>query len=310
MIKTVLLGITAIILVMASPMLADEALQVKGTRVSLCPPPGFIRADIFNGFQLKEKTATIMVVELPAPYAAATAGFTREGLAARGMTLLEKSEVTVGGTPGLLLRMTQKAHGADYEKWTLATGSKDFTIIINGSYPVEYSKELSIPVKTSLLSAQLSGDAPAAKEDDAPFSITPEPPLKFARSVMKCIMLTKNGEFPAKSPEDPIFIASPSLSSGLVIADRKQFSVNRVMKIEQVKEVKVISTGEVTIDSLQGYEILASGKDSKEGFPVSIYQVMLYGESDYFIIQGLVGAGEKEKYLPLFRKCASSFRRK
>jgi hypothetical protein len=308
--KTFFVSVITIILLLASPLMAEEPVQVKGTRVTMTPPPGFVRADIFNGFQLKEKTATIMVVELPAPYAAATAGFTKEGLEARGMTLLEKSEVTVGGMPGLLLKIAQKAHGTDFEKWTLATGSKDFTIVINGSYPVEYSKELSLPVKNSLLSAQLSGKAPAVKDDDIPFSITAEAPLKFARSLMKSIILTKNGEFPAKSPEDPVFIASPSLSSGLVITDRKEFSLKRVMKIEQVKEVKVISSREVTIDSLQGNEILASGKDSKEGFPVFIYQVMLYGESDYFIIQGLVGAREKEKYLPLFRKCASSLRRK
>ncbi len=310
MTKTFLLSCIMLMIMLAAPLLAGEPVLVKGTRVMLTPPPGFINADSFSGFQLKEKTATIMVVKLPAPYAVATAGFTREGLAARGMTLLEKSEVTVGGMPGLLLRIGQKAYGADFEKWTLAMGSKDFTIVINGSYPVEYSEELSLPVKTSLLSAQLSGDAPAAKDDTIPFSITAMAPLKYARSFMKSIILTKNGEFPAKSPKDPILIACPSLSSGLVITDRKDFSVNRVMKIEQAKEVKVDIIKDISIDSLHGYEILASGKDAKEGFPVFIYQVMLFGESDYFIIQGLVGAGEREKYLPLFKKSAESFRRK
>jgi hypothetical protein len=298
-----------IMITVIAPVLAAGLVQIKGTRVSLVPPPGFTSADSFNGFQLKEKAASIVVIELPAPFESATAGFTSEGLASKGMTLLEQSTVTLGGRQALLLKVAQKASGKDFLKWIIATGTEDYTLIVNGTFPLEFEKELSVPVKSSLLSMHVANSMPAKGADTIRFSVRAAEPLKIAQTIMNSIMLTKNGEFPVKSPKDALVVVSRSLSSGLSIADKKDYSKKRAMRIEQLQEITIDSIREVTIDRLTGYEILAHGKDVKEGFETFVFQVMLFEKSDYFIIQGFVALEEKDSYLPVFRKIAQSFKR-
>jgi len=43
---------------------------------------------------------------------------------------------------------------------------------------------------------------------------------------------------------------------------------------------------------------------------LNIYQVILFDESSYFLMQGLVGAELRDEYLPEFKEMARSFKQK
>ncbi len=78
--------------------------SVPGTSVSLPPPAGFIPADRFPGFMKESTGSSIMVSEIPGPYAEVTAGFSdKRQMQARGMTLLDHSSVTVDRQRAMLL---------------------------------------------------------------------------------------------------------------------------------------------------------------------------------------------------------------
>ena len=85
---------------MFNPVVAAPA-PVPGTRVELEPPEGFTPSRRFPGFEHLAQGASIMVNEVPAGYAELRAGFTREGLASRGMRLIEMKDVAVAGAPAL-----------------------------------------------------------------------------------------------------------------------------------------------------------------------------------------------------------------
>lgn len=58
---------------------------VVGTRVSLAPPVEFIPSAQFPGYQQESTGASIMVTEIPGPFAEVSAGFARPSeLAKRG----------------------------------------------------------------------------------------------------------------------------------------------------------------------------------------------------------------------------------
>jgi hypothetical protein len=64
------------------------------------------------------------------------------------------------------------------------------------------------------------------------------------------------------------------------------------------------------IDGLDGYEIIADAKDTTSDTPITVYQVMLFDNKSYILIQGIVGTKIRDKYLLEFKAMARSFERK
>ena len=97
-----------------SPATANIAARssIPGTSVSLSPPEGFMPADRFPGFMKESTGSSIMVSEIPAPYAEVTAGFSdKKQMQTRGMTLLSHSSVKVNGQRAMLIHVEQPAYG-------------------------------------------------------------------------------------------------------------------------------------------------------------------------------------------------------
>jgi hypothetical protein len=67
---------------------------------------------------------------------------------------------------------------------------------------------------------------------------------------------------------------------------------------------------QVTVDNLSGYEIFAKGSDTESGNSLVVYQMVLYEDQSYYIMQGLVSTKLAQTYLPVFKEMARSFRRK
>ena len=53
---------------LSSTTTAETPKPVRGTRVVLTPPAGFVVADRFPGYLSQETGASLMVLELPAPF--------------------------------------------------------------------------------------------------------------------------------------------------------------------------------------------------------------------------------------------------
>src|SRR5687768_6123448 len=89
-----------------------QGATVVGTKVSLKPPDGFTPSSQFPGYWLESLGSSIMITELPAPFAETSAGFSNPSeLMKRGMSLLSKQEVKVNGYSGLLVQVKQNAFG-------------------------------------------------------------------------------------------------------------------------------------------------------------------------------------------------------
>jgi hypothetical protein len=133
--------------------------------------------------------------------------------------------------------------------------------------------------------------------------------LKLAKRISNSLLYTENGEFPAKSNEDPIFVVSPSVAPQN--NDLESFARTRLLQTENLTEIKIQSSNKITIDSHKAYEIMAIGKDIKTQSLVSVYQVILLDKNNYYyIMQGQVDARFNDRYLPIFQQIARSFHRK
>lgn len=289
---------------------AENWLKIPGTKISMNPPPGFIAADHFPGFFHPEADSSIMVTEMPGPYSEITKGFNKVDLSAQGMSLIEKKPATVCENDGLLIHISQAVQNRQYEKWVVAFGSQDETSLVAAIFPQELRDQLSNTLRSCILGIRCSSDSDSNLLEGLAFSIYSTPKMKFARRMGNTLTMTKDGGFPAKNKTDPLLVAGASISPGLKIDDKKSFAMRRIRQTATLRDLEVLDVKEITIDGLAGYEITARGTDKKHGGACFAYQVILYGESDYYLIVGIVSADEKAEYLPAFKQIAMTFKRK
>jgi hypothetical protein len=276
--------------------------------VKLIRPNGFDEAENFHGFQQLRTQSSIMVLKIPGPFSETARGLTAEQLKTRGMTLRSKESVGIDGNTGVLLGVTQNAYGMEFAKWILVFGDEEATKMIMATFPQSSEANLSSQLKAVVLGTKIDNTPAPAPGTDVGFAMVAPATLKLTSGIGKTLIYTKDGTIPAKSPEEPFLIAAPSLSE-VPMDSKRQFAVQRLFQTAHTKISSVTSNDEITIDGLNGYEIVADGEDIDSGTPLSIYQVILYGDGSYILIQGLVGSTIADQYLPEFKSMARSLRR-
>lgn len=277
--------------------------------VKIVRPDGFTDAENFHGFQQLSTLSSVMAGRIPGPFSEVTRGFTSEQMKTRGMTLRSKESVEIDGNTGILLNVTQSAGGIEFVKWILAFGSEKETRIVTATFRKADEAELSDKLKAVVVGTREETSPPPSLGADVAFEISASKKLKQTQSIGKALMYTKDGTILAKSREDPFFIAAPSLSK-VPIEDGRQFAVQRLLKTADTKIASVKSNKEVVVDGLKGYEIVADAEDADSGTPLQVYQVILYDDGAYILMQGLVGERSAGEYLPEFKSMAHSLTRK
>lgn len=283
---------------------------ITGTKVSLVKPEGFIESTNFPGFQQNTTGTTIVVTEFPGAYTDIASGFTPETLKPRGMNFISKEQISVDNYKGFLVRFTQNANGQDYGKLGVIFGDDKESVFVIASFPIESEKDLLATLKDSLLNAKWDRKKEVDPFADLSFSVDGNGPLKFAKRLQSTLLYSQDGKFPVEV-ETPIFIIGKSVSDFPEgFSDYKAFSESRLNQTAENKNIAIESGEAIAIDNLKGYEIVASGNDSASNAPVVIYQVLLFDEKNYFVMQGLAGVKAKDKFLPEFKKIARSFKKK
>jgi hypothetical protein len=299
----------ALILSWSPELSAGELSQVPGTKLSLEPPPDFVLAEQFPGFQRADAGASIMVTEMPAPVAKIRAGFTRDALASRGMTLVERTSTTASGRDAMLLHVTQTAQGVLFEKWLLVFGDEAQTVMIAATFPESVSESLSDPIRRSVLSVRWDPEQQVGLFDGLTFRVSETPSLKISTRMSNALLLTTTGQKTVDNPEDPIAVVGTSVGS-VEIADLEAFSRRRLAQTVQIADLSNVDGRPGKVDGMQAYELRADAKDVKTGTPLKVYQMLITDGSVYFIVYGQVGRGKAGQYLPEFEQLAASLRRK
>src|SRR5262245_9512739 len=284
---------------------SPKPVRVKGTRVYLAPPNGFVPAELFPGFQQEASGSSIVVNETPAPFSGISKGMTKDGLASRQMSLISSESVRIAGLQGLLLSVSQESRGTAFRKWIAVFGDEKESVMIVASFPALTNAALGEPLKRAVVSAEWNRDAEPAKFQGLTFRIDESPSLKIARRVTNGLMLTKDGTPGPIPPAEPLLVVASSHSE-VAIDDLAEFARRRIMQVTQVKALGNLREAEIKMSGLPGHEIVAAAKDAATGAPMIVYQAIVTKDNVYYLALGLVGAAGADKYVPEFRRVASS----
>lgn len=150
--------------------------------------------------------------------------------------------------------------------------------------------------------------APSVASAGVSFTVQEHPRFKIAQKKPGLYMLTRDGKISKNATADPFFLAG-SVYAKAAIADRKKFAEERLRSTGGIAGIVITESGELTIDNISGYEMVADARDTDLRVPVVMYQVVLFSDSRYYLMQGFTPPGEKEKNLQAFREIARSLRR-
>jgi hypothetical protein len=305
--RTARAGAVAAVLLAAGAAAAGEGRRVPGTPVVMEPPEGFVAETSFAGFGKPDQKASIMVTPLPVPLAQLRAGFTKEGLAGKGVTLVAEETVTLAGGTATLYSVTQSALGTRFRKWILPLDNGGTAaVLIVATFPVESEAALAAPLRQALLSSRLEADGgdPMA---GLPFRVQPSGRLKLVSRLGSNLLLSESGQ-PSADPRQALMVLGPSFSD-VDLDDLEAFSKARAARVEQLRDLRLLSGRPITVDGLAGWELVADAADVKSGIALRVYQLVLRDGKRYFMAQGLVEAARGDEFVEEFRKVAGSFGR-
>jgi hypothetical protein len=281
---------------------------VAGTKISLIPPKGFVAATSFSGFQNGEEGASIIILEIPGPYASVVSGFTADKLSVKGMTLIDKQIIDLNKAKATLAKVSQKQNGVVYLKQILIFGDSLNTIMVNGMYPEE-NKGIEGPIKTSLLSAFYNKDQKENAEENASFKIDVSgSPLSFAKAMGGSLVYTVGGKIPMVSADRAILSVGNSMSTA-VVEDKKEFSVNQMRGLTGGETIEIKETNAVTIDGMECYETTGF-KEDVAGNKQLIYFLMLFAKDNQSYVLFGSTIADHDAYLATFKKIARTFKRR
>jgi hypothetical protein len=294
----------------APPVRPAEDDVVQGTRIRMKHPDSYVLSKDFAGFANVSANSSIMVTELPAPFALATAGFTEAGLASKGMKLLSKAEIQVGDLPGQLVAVEQKAYGLSFRKWINAFGNSEVTFVVTATYPEEKESELAEKLKAVVITARFD---PSLKnpspEDTVPFTISGGSKYKVAGVLQGTLMLTPSGKLAASTGKtSSAFVVGKALGT-IPVTDKIAFAKARLMQTSKVTGIEIVSERDEKIDGMPAREIVATAKEANDS-NVLIYLTLVYPSESYFIMQGMSELTDQKSQVDEFRAIAKSFKLK
>ena len=281
-----------------------HAANIPGTSVDITPPADFEPAQRFAGFINRQTGASIAVSEIAGPFSEVTAGFTDGSrMQAQGMALIGQSAVEVAGARALLTEAGQSAHGVRFNKWILAIDRAGSTTLIVATYPQQRAAAYRESLRRVLLA---TGFGTATDPLQAlGFEVTPRPPFKVARVIGQNLILAPDGRFPVADEKTPFIVVGTSVAGGKV-SDRWQFAEARIANVATVDNLQVGVTEPLRIGHLDGLRTLATGTGKANGTPLTVYQVVLFDQSSYYLIQALTPSVDDVRNLPLFDAISES----
>lgn len=304
--------VTAMLALSALAFMLDPAaaapVSVPGTHVELQPPEGFTASQRFPGFEHRAQGASIVVTEMPAGYAELRAAFTHEGLASRGMQLIDAQDVTVAGAPATLVHVSQQAAGAEFRKWMLLAPRSKQSVLIVGTFLRTAPETFADAMRRAVLSASLKSTGALSPLEGLPFSIDTGSRLKIAQRMGHMLLLNGSGTMARASADEPLYLVGPS-PGGASIDNLQRFAEQRARQTAEISGLRGLQGRSLKVDGLEAYEIVADASDLRSGLPLRFYQVIAPDAGGYFVMQGLMGSDVATEYLAEFRRITASFRR-
>lgn len=287
--------------------------QAPGSIVAMTPPPGFVPARRFSGFQNPDIGGTILIAEMGLEAKGDMVGiFTsletaKTPFARQGVELEERVEIDGASAPAFVYRGVQSANGVVYEKWVgLFIGDK--VAIVSFQAPRGRAPSRAV-IAQSFASVELG--APASLEQRIallPYRFTDLGEFRIARILARTTAWLTIGPRDTDPDNDqPSMVIALSFAPIELPANLRAHGRIALSRIATLTDLKFLKGRETTVAGAPGYRLDASAIDISTGRPMRVAQWMRY-DDDYVRIVAFAPAETWRASEPKFEAIVKNFR--
>jgi hypothetical protein len=295
----------ALIALAAAPGRAADAVFPLASHFGLVAPGAMTPSQAFRGIEDRASNASILILEIPTPaFAGVEKQLTPEALKKEGMVEEKRETVTLKGTKGLLLAGTQESENKKFRKWLLLASWPEAASLVAFQVPEENkSKYPDAGVRAALLSVVLRPVVPVDEQLRlVPVKFDELSGLRPFRVLGNTsVLLTEGDTDPNDMSVQPLLIVSVGPGGPEQPSDRANFARQLFAGLNDFKDVRIVGTDVIRLDSLQTYEIQAEGKDAKSDKPMKLVQWIRFGNGAFIRFVGIARADTWSEAFPKFR---------
>jgi hypothetical protein len=295
----------ALVALAAAPGLGADAVFPLASHIGLVAPSSMTPSQAFRGFEDRASNASILILEIPAPaFAGVEKQLTAEALKKEGMVEEKRETVTLKGTKGLLLAGMQESENKKFRKWLLLASWPEGASLVAFQVPEENkSKYPEASVRAALMSVTLRPVVPVDEQLQlVPVKFEELSGLRPFRVLGNTsVFLTEGATDPKDMSVQPLFIVSVGPGGPEQPSDRANFARQLFAGLSDFKDVRIVGTDVLRLDSLQTYEIQAEAKDAKSDAPMKLVQWVRFGHGAFIRFVGVARADAWSEAFPRFR---------
>src|SRR6266699_2287820 len=262
---------TILVFMLLFGLAADAAEPVfpPGSRIGLVPPVGMIVSQLFQGFEDREKNASVIFVELSSEaYPEIEKSFAVETLKAQGIDVQAREEFPLKDGHGFLVI----AHPAAALRVSLAT----------------FTTRAAVPVQEQL--------------DLLPFSLKDLAGFRIVRAAASGAALLTDGPKDAIELEDqPLLLITFLPGAGDQVSDRDSMARRAISGTPGVKEMRIVRSEAMRIAGQPGHEIVVDAKEAKTETELRVVQWLRFGTGGSLRVLGVVRKDQWDQVFPRFR---------
>ncbi|MFK8029307.1 MAG: hypothetical protein AB8G18_03645 [Gammaproteobacteria bacterium] len=299
--------LTCVFLCLMPTPAQGSPVDIRGTRVSLEVPEGFVPSSIFPGVQHEGMTAAIIVSEMPSSFIEHSRQYNEAGLAKSNMKLLTRQSIDKDGLSGVLLSVEQTLRGIDYERWIFITGDTTESVEIAGYFPVKHSAQMRQPIQQALRHALWDSARPLDHFDGMGFRIDDVPSLRVVTRMSNSLVFTETGRMPDKYYIDALLMVTlKSVPDDTKLS--KEFAESQFNKITLIENHELEVTQRRSVADSSAVIIEGKGRHRYLGYQVAVMQLILETDSGFLIAQGFTNLEDMRNDFEVFLATISSFR--
>lgn len=312
-IKTLLAMAFVLVAISNCPAQAQETTEIYAdiplTRVSMVVPEGFSLVPGFPGMSRADRGSSIVVAEVPGPFADVLDSFTQGVGTDRSMRMVSSEVSKVGGLDARLMVISRSENGTEFHNWLLLFGNDQATIMITATLPASAEQELAPGLKASLLSARWDPTKQVDPFSGLEFRIQLHDAFEIRGRRTGGVLLARKEAGEDFSPDEPLLMIFPS--EGSAVPPLEEFARQELAASEQFKNLKFTEQQAIRVKDLNAYEIIAEAEveigEGAPGVPVRIYLLAVRTPNKDMVIEGFVSPVKWDEYLPAFRAMAVSY---
>ena len=114
--------------------MTSEYVKVPSVEAYFKPTKDMVPSQRFDGFEALGRNIEVVLALIRSPFDGIAQNFTKDTLKTRGVDVLSRSEITINGHRGVLVKALHPDAEINWGKWILVLENGDATLVANGVF--------------------------------------------------------------------------------------------------------------------------------------------------------------------------------